>query len=188
MFDYRGHGRSEGHEVSMGVMEQTDLRAAVEFADSLGAKRIGALGFSMGGAVALSTAADCPDIHAVCSDGGFVRLTTVVTHGLRERGVPDALSKPLAAMLIFMAGLRLGIDLTHVDPIRWIDKVAPRPILLLHGGQDPVVPLAEVEALFHRAKDPKELWIVPLGEHRNLEKLEPERYRRRIIDFFNDAL
>ncbi len=204
MFDWRGHGRSEGARVSLGVLERLDLLAAVAFAQSKGAARtlalagsarVGVLGFSMGGAVALSTAAGCPAIQAVCSDGGFARVTMAVENGLRERGLPDPLPAFLASIFVLVAGLRLGIDLRQADPIRWVDRIAPRPVLFVHGQRDPFVPIAEAEAMLARARRAQqgaglgsELWRVPDAGHRDIHLLHTEDYRRRIIDFFNRAL
>lgn len=195
MFDWRGHGRSEGARVSMGALERLDLLAAVAFVRARGAARVGVLGFSMGGAVALSTAAGCPDIHAVCSDGGFARVATAVANGLRERGLPDPLPAIFGPIIVFAAGLQLGIDLRQADPIRWVDGIASRPVLFIHGERDPFVPIAEVEALVARAQVTRsetdhnlELWRVPEAGHRDIHLLRAEEYRRRVIDFFTRAL
>ena len=150
----------------------------------------------MGGGVALSTAAGCPDIHAVCSDGGFARVTSAVANGLRERGLPDPLPALLGPIIVFAAGLRLGLDLRQADPIRWIDRLAPRPALFIHGERDPFVPIAEVEAMLARAGQGtrpetgagQELWRVPEAGHRDVHLRQPETYRRRVIEFFNRAL
>ncbi|MBX3064149.1 MAG: alpha/beta fold hydrolase, partial [Anaerolineae bacterium] len=54
MFDWRGHGRSDGDMVTMGALEVNDLLGALDYLDEQrGINRVGVLGFSMGGAVAL---------------------------------------------------------------------------------------------------------------------------------------
>ena len=188
IFNWRAHGRSDGHIVTLGYDERYDLIAAVEYAKARGAHKIGVLGLSLGGAVALSTAAICPDIDAVATDSAFVHIVTAVAAGLSERGLPDGVSYPIARLLIITAGLRLGKDLFQADPVRWIDRVTPRPVLLIYGERDPFAPRAEVELLYRRAGEPKEIWRVPQAAHREIQTLEPDAYRERLTRFFKDHL
>lgn len=188
IFDWRAHGRSAGQMTTLGYDERYDLIAAVEYAKSRSTQQIGVLGLSMGGAVALSTAAICPDIHAVAADSAFVHIVTAVAAGLNERGLPDGLSYPIARLALITAGWRLGKDLSAADPVRWIDRVAPRPILLIYGEQDPFAPRAEVELLYRRAGESKDIWRVPRAAHRQIQSLEPDAYRERLSRFFVDNL
>lgn len=187
-FDWRGHGRSDGRRVTLGYDERYDLIAAVEYARSRGATKVGVLGFSMGGAVAISTAAVTPGIDAVAADSPFVHVLTAVAVGLRERGLPDGAAYSLARLLLAVAGWRTGRDWQQADPARWIDRVAPRPLLLMFGELDPFAPRAEADLLWQRAGEPKELWRVPDAVHRRLQALQPEAYRRRITGFFTQHL
>lgn len=188
IFNWRAHGHSDGQITTLGYDERYDLIAAVEYAKSRGASKIGVLGLSMGGAVALSTAAICPDIDAVAADSAFVHIVTAVAAGLSERGLPDGLAYPIARLILITAGLRLGKDLFQADPVQWIDRVAPRPLLLIYGDSDPFAPRAEVELLYRRAGEPKDLWRVPQAAHRQIQTLEPDTYRTRLTRFFNDNL
>src|SRR5512136_1782441 len=89
LFNWRAHGQSEGEVVTLGFNERYDLIAAVEFAKSKGAEQIGVLGFSLGGTVAISTAAVYRDIHAIVADSPFVYLLSAIAGGLIERHVPE---------------------------------------------------------------------------------------------------
>jgi fermentation-respiration switch protein FrsA (DUF1100 family) len=188
LFNWRAHGDSEGEVVTLGFNERYDLIAAVRFAKLKGAERVGVLGFSMGGTVAVAAAAVYEDVNAVVADSPFVYVLSAVAGGLIERGVPEGLSFLLARVFVITACLRTRLNLFDIDLVRWIQRVAPRPLLLIFGEQDVIVPKSEVDVLFARAGEPKEVWRVPEAAHRNIHVRQPEEYRRRILDFFNRHL
>lgn len=188
MFDFRGHGRSEGQRVSMGYRERLDLLGAVDYLRSRGIDRVGVLGFSMGGAVAISTAPQSEDIRAVVCDGGFTRLGNAIARGARERGWPGWVAALVSPLIICFASLRLGSWLPRADPVRWVDKIAPRALLIIHGGLDPYVSLADVHELYAKAGEPKELWVVPQTGHRRVDKQRPDEYRAKLLAFFDKWL
>jgi fermentation-respiration switch protein FrsA (DUF1100 family) len=188
MFDFRAHGRSEGDRVSMGYLEQQDLLGAIDYLRERSITKVGVLGFSMGGAVGLTTAAQNDAICAVISDGGFARLESAILGWWLERGWPRWLALPLARSIVIVAGRRLGVRLSEADPIRWVAHIAPRAVFFIHGDRDPFVTVADVEALYAKAGEPKALWRVAAADHRRVDRLCPEEYRRRIIDFFAQHL
>lgn len=185
MFDFRGHGRSEGQYVSMGCYERQDLLGAVDYLRSRGIDRVGVLGFSMGGAVAMATAPHTEAIRAVVSDGGFARLSDVVTAGMRTRGLPGFLALLGGHLFVGLMGLRLGCSPREADPIRWVGKIAPRALFIIHGALDPFVTVAQARQLYAAAGEPKEIWIAPEAGHREVDRHYPEEYRRRVLAFFD---
>ncbi|MEE8472602.1 MAG: alpha/beta fold hydrolase [Dehalococcoidia bacterium] len=54
----------------------------------------------------------------------------------------------------------------EVSPLRWVDRIAPRPLLLVHGDEDDVVNVSQARALHEKAGEPKELVILPGAGHR----------------------
>jgi fermentation-respiration switch protein FrsA (DUF1100 family) len=184
LFNWRAHGQSEGEVVTLGFNERYDLIAAVEFVKSKGAERIGVLGFSMGGTVAIATAAVYEDINALVVDSPFVTIVSAVAGGLIERGLHEGLSYGLARLLLIAVCLRTQLNLFEIDLVRWISRVAPRPFLLMFGEQDVIVPKAESDLAFAHAGEPKEMWRVPEAAHRDLQVRKPQEYRRRIVEFF----
>lgn len=188
MFDFRGHGRSAGQWVSMGALERLDLLGAVDYLHGQGIERVGVLGFSMGGAVAMSTAPLSGAIAAVVSDGGFARLERAVAAGARQQGLPAFLVSLFGRVVVWLAGLRLGVRLSETDPIRWVDKISPRALFIIHGGRDPYVSTEEARQLYRRAGEPKELWVVPEAQHRQVDAHCPQEYRQRVLDFFDRQL
>jgi dipeptidyl aminopeptidase/acylaminoacyl peptidase len=196
MFDFRGHGRSEGQHVSMGYHERQDLLGAVDYLQSRGIDRVGVLGFSMGGAVAMATAPQSEAIRAVVSDGGFARLSDTIAAGVRERspssrsgqGLPGFLASMVGHLIVWLMGLRLGCSLSEADPIRWVDRIAPRALFIIHGALDPFVAVEEARELYAAAGEPKEIWIVPEAGHREADRRHPEEYCHRVLAFFDQWL
>jgi fermentation-respiration switch protein FrsA (DUF1100 family) len=188
LFDFRGHGRSEGSYTSFGFHERKDLLGAVHFLAGKGISSVGVMGFSLGGAVGISTAAVCEDIQAVIADGAFVALRGALARGARERGVPSWVVRCLGPFILWLAGRRVGGDLEESEPIRWVSEIAPRALFLIHGERDRYVSTDDVRRLYDRAGEPKEMWIVPDAEHRRADELYPEEYRQRVLEFFDRYL
>ena len=188
LFDWRAHGQSAGNVVTLGCDERYDLIAAVEFVKSKGALRVGVLGFSMGGTVALATAAVYEGIDVVVADSPFVFVLSAIAGGLIERGISAGLAYPLARLFLVTACLRARRNLFQIDLPRWIHRLAPRPLLLLFGERDVIAPKAEIDLLVARAGDPTEVWRAPEAAHRDIQAHRPEEYQRRIIEFLEKYL
>ena len=188
MFDFRAHGRSDGRVSTIGYLERQDVLGAVDFVRAKGIERIGLLGFSMGGVVAMLTVPICPDVRAVISDGGPARMRTALTVWAWERGVPKSLGTVLAWLVLTITSLRVGANLLDYEPARWVGRIAPRPILFIHGERDPYLPPADFDALVAAANEPKQVWRVPEAGHRTVDQVYPEEYQRRVVVFFEQHL
>lgn len=188
LFDFRGHGRSEGEYSSFGYYERLDLLGAIDLLQSKGISRFGVLGFSLGGVVGIATAAQSRPIVAVISDGGFAQSRKVVEAGSRKKGFPTLLAALIVPLMLWIAGRRLGCDLSEADSLRWVDKITPRALLLIHGAEDPYISVEDVRRLYEAAGEPKELWIVSEAGHRQVDEVRPAEYRRRVLGFFDRYL
>jgi fermentation-respiration switch protein FrsA (DUF1100 family) len=188
LFDFRGHGRSEGRYTSLGYFERLDLLGAIDFLQSRMIPQFGVFGFSMGGAVGMATAGECEAIAAVVTDGGFAELRRVVEAGSREKGFPPLLAALVVPLILWIAGRRLGCDLREAEPLRWVDKICPRALLLIHGAEDPYISLEDVRCLYEAAGEPKELWVVAEAGHRQVDEVRPREYRERVLGFFDRYL
>jgi len=188
LFDFRGHGRSEGDYTSFGFHERQDLLGAIGFLGEKGISSVGVIGFSLGGAVGITTAATCEEIRVVIADGAFVELRSTLARGAQKRGFPLVLIRLLGPLILSLAGRRVGGDLEESDPLRWVDKIAPQALFIIHGGEDPYVSTDDVQRLYDRAGEPKELWIVPEAGHRQVDELYPEEYQERVLAFFDRYL
>ena len=185
MFDFRSHGRSDGNLVSLGYYERRDVLAAIRFLKQRGIERVGLLGFSLGGAVAISTAPLSSAVQAVISDSGFAAFDTVIIGWLKQKGAPELPAACLARLIVRCIGMRLGHPLSEAYPINWVDRIAPRSLFLIHGAEDTLTPASEARRLYARAGEPKELWVVPGAGHREIDAAVGETYTSRILEFFD---
>jgi pimeloyl-ACP methyl ester carboxylesterase len=189
MFDFRAHGRSEGNCVSMGMYEKEDLLGALDIlAERKGVERVGVLGFSMGAAVALITAALSERIGAVVADSSFGRLKSTLTGWGVQKGIPSPIARQFAAWVLMAASIRTEGRMDQTDPIRWTVHIGPRPILFIHGADDPFVPMEEVNRMASLAEGPVEVWTVEGTGHRGAYAADPVEYNNRVIDWFNRYL
>jgi pimeloyl-ACP methyl ester carboxylesterase len=184
LFDFRGHGRSEGEYTSFGYHERKDLLAAIELLRGKGIDQVGVMGFSLGAVVAIGAAAQCEQIRAVVADGAFVELKKTLARGAEERHVPHLLIRLLGPSILWVAGKRVGGDLEEVEPLRWVGRIAPRALFLIHGEEDPYASMEDVRYLYERAGEPKELWIARGAGHRRVDQVYPDAYRERVLGFF----
>lgn len=187
MFDFRAHGRSEGEIVSMGYLERCDALAAVEYLRSRGVQQVGLLGFSMGGVVAILSAPQLEQVQALVVDGVFGSMMEPIMGWGRLRGIPTWLSRSMGVLTISLTSLRLGVNLFEHQPRKWVGELNT-PILFIHGDQDEFVRRDHFEALVEAAPDHKQVWVVEGAGHREADQLEPEEYRRRVVDFFLEHL
>ncbi|MBN2302897.1 MAG: alpha/beta fold hydrolase [Anaerolineae bacterium] len=184
MFDFRGHGRSEGEIVTLGALEQADLFGALDYVQAEhGVDRVGLLGFSMGAGVTLLIAAQDARIAALVVDGAYPRLDGILAGYLRLKGVPGPLARLGARLVLIMGSLRTGYQLYRANPVDLIERITA-PALFIHGDQDPFVSAAESERLTAQVSGPADRWHVAGAGHREAYKNHPDEYNRRVVEWF----
>jgi fermentation-respiration switch protein FrsA (DUF1100 family) len=139
-YDYRGYGTSRGTPSERGAY--ADIDAAYAYVtDTLGvpSRRIIVYGRSVGGGAAVDLAARKP-VAGLVLESGFVSAFRVVTRWA----------------------------LLPIDKFRNLEKIArvACPVLVMHGVQDEIVPIAHGHRLFAAAPEPKRaLWIEGAGHN-----------------------
>lgn len=188
LFDYRGRGNSDPWPHTLVSREVDDMLAAVEYARGrVAGARVGVIGFSMGAAVAIMAAAREPAIAALVADSSFTSVADVVAHGVRStfgRIPPAPIIHAADALLVGRHGYRF----TRARPIDAVSVIAPRPILIVHGGGDTTVPAEHARRLFAAAGEPKQLWVAPDVEHCGAYFLDRPAYCDRVNAFFGAHL
>jgi pimeloyl-ACP methyl ester carboxylesterase len=161
-FDFRGHGRSGGLS-TLGDLEIKDLDVAVAFARELGYQQIAAVGFSMGSSVVIRYAGLIGGLDAVVSISGPGRWYYRGTERMRRvhLAVEHRLGRFVTRHWLNTRISPEGWKLVPVPPAEAAAKIAPVPLLIVHGDQDPYFPPEHARQLYLAAREPKELWLIP---------------------------
>jgi dipeptidyl aminopeptidase/acylaminoacyl peptidase len=183
MIDLRGHGGSSTARLTYGAHESQDVLGAVDWLRARGHGRIGVLGASMGAAASLVAAAEEPAIAAVVADSAFADLGDVLRRNYhRKTRLPAASFAATALLARWLTGVALG----RFRPLDAAGALASRPVLLIHGEGDRLVPCEHAHRLAGAIG--ARLWTTPSLGHLSSYASDPEGYTARVHSFFGRAL
>ena len=200
-FDFRNHGESDAETGYKPLQwtsnrETRDLKAALAYLrkrDDADAAGVGLFGISRGGSAAICVAAREPRVWGVATDGAFGIRTTMISYIHRWTEIfvsNEHFWKLMPGWLFEYAGWtgrmnaqrQLGRKFANVE--RAASRLAPRPLLMIHGEKDNYIGPAIAKALHACAREPKELWIVPKAKHNRCREVDARGYRERVEGFF----
>ena len=183
--DTRGHGDSGGR-FSFGVREPEDL-AALARALRPEYERVGGVGFSFGGFHTIVAAARHGVFDAVAVVGTPHRLF-ILDHNFLTLGLARSLPLVLRRR---RRRTRLGLwpGAVPAVPSRLVGRIAPRPLLVVHGSDDWLVPPSHARRLYAAAGEPKQLALVQGGLHAETMLLDaPEPLLGVLVAFLDRRL
>ena len=122
----------------------------------------------------------------VVSDSAPVRLTTALRERIVELGIPRFAAIAIAWLIVAATSLRLWANLFDYDTARWVGKIAPRPLYLMHGGADRYVP--DFDELVKAAGPSAQVWDVPNIRHTQVINEMHEEYLHRLAEFLDKNL
>jgi fermentation-respiration switch protein FrsA (DUF1100 family) len=189
LFDFRALGESDGAMCSIGALEVNDLLGATDYFASRPEMRglpIGVFGLSMGGAVAIMTAAEDERLKAVATHGAYATLEQAIAQ--RCRMILGPLGPALHRPAIWWGRRWFPSHPRDVSPVGVIGKIAPRPVLLFHGELDQIVRPSDGLALFRAARGQKALVPLRRSWHVRIHPNESEAYDAKLREFFRDSL
>jgi putative redox protein len=163
-FDFRGAGRSDGDFSLAGWL--SDIDAAIAELLLVGeVEGVWLAGFSTGGALAICAAGEDDRIRGVATFAAPAEFDDWAADPRRflahARSVGVVRSKGFPAD--FEAWAR---ELREIRPLNLIGKIAPRPVLLVHGSEDDVVDQVDARVLADAADGAVELRVVSGAGHR----------------------
>ena len=184
----RAHGKSGGHTITFGILEQYDCQDWVRYA----AQRFGEdtpvvlYGVSMGAATVLTACAlDLgKNVRGIVADCPYSTPCDIIRKTCREMHLPVKICFPfvrLAARLF--GGFRLSDDGPH--PLSSVSRTH-LPILLIHGEADDFVP-CDMSRRIAAVNPTVRLETFPGGVHAGSYLIDPQRYCRVIGEFVSDC-
>lgn len=171
LYDYRAFGRSKGELSRKGIIE--DVQAAFKYVASrkdVDAARLVSFSHSLGGAKTIASIGMKPvkGLRAVITDGAFASY------------------KQMARQKAGQVGANLTTD--ELSPILYVGKIAPVPLLVIHGTADTMVPVGQGEELFKKAKQPKTFFRIEGGSHTNALAKNDGEYRKKMLAWLDKVL
>lgn len=162
--DLRGHGLSSGAQVSFGKYETADLSQVLDYliAEQLCEPRVGVLGISFGGVLAMHWAARDPRVAAVVAIAPYnhfrdalIRFAKALNVWFPRGILDDALA---------LAAKNVGIQWED-----WSGEAGARqlkiPVLLVGGGKDTISTPEDIARLKSLAPVGSEAITVPQADH-----------------------
>ncbi len=187
IFDFRSHGSSDGHTSTFGLYEVADVRAAVDWLKRERpelSRHVFGIGSSMGAMTLVRAASDDERIEAVVLDSCFASVPLFAEHHTKRLPI---VGPAYAKLMLASMSLHAGASLSNVNGLEAIAKIAPRPVFLIHGEDDILIPPEQMEQLFEAAGHPKQKWLGP-GLHSNIMTADYFGYQDKVMVFFRKAL
>jgi pimeloyl-ACP methyl ester carboxylesterase len=163
--DYRGYGHSSGGKPNEAKVYQ-DAEASWQYLVGQRGIRPGRLfiyGHSLGGAIAIELAVRHPEAAGLIAEGAFTSIADI--------------GKRLYPLLPVDWLLNQRFDSLQMIPRIRI------PVLLIHGTWDTIVPVQMAQQLYAAAPQPRQLVLIPGGEHEDSAAVGPIEYRQAVTAF-----
>lgn len=158
-----------------------DLRRGLDYLETRPecGRRIGFLGSSQGGLLGALLAGDDSRIRSA-----VLTSITATWHGSLAAGH----SLVLPGIAAHPAQLRAAVNvLAPFDAARWVARIAPRPVMLVHGLDDPLAPLPLALELDAAAREPK-VALYYRGGHLPFQGPQGKSVAKRVGGFLRRTL
>lgn len=174
LFDQRGQGESDTRASCLGRKETDDLLGVLDQLPMAGPVVV--CGHSMGAGIALATANETDRIVGAILESPYRTWDEPVRTVFRMKRYPIWPIVPLGGLMLRVFFGCLPFD--RVEQARSLDK----PMLVIHGEEDPIVPVAAARAIADAA--PRcTLVVIEGGDHDHLPTKWGEQYGEAVQTF-----
>ncbi len=184
VLDYLSESGGAPSGQGMGWEERGDVTDAAAALRQRGVRAVAVLGVSEGAAAALFAGSHAAPLAAIIADSSYASLSAM----LKRIPPLDSLNPLFDNTVLWELGLIKGRPIRDIAPSQAAAKLGTTPLMVINGGEDPLVAPADARVIFAAAQGPKELWIVPQAGHAAALAIEPEQYARRVGAFLKRYL
>lgn len=167
----------------MGLTEWRDLEAAARYAIAQGARRLILIGYSMGGAIVaqfMERSALAPRVNGLVLDAPALNWQKILEFNATRMGFPSFSALPVE----WAIGARIDTDWDSLDAIEHPEDFH-LPILLFHGTDDKVVPIATSDEFAAELPRQVDYHRVPKAGHTESWNVDPRLYDRQLAGFLS---
>jgi uncharacterized protein len=182
LLEARNHGRSDCDDHTSLPRFAEDLDNAIDWLKSLhsvDARRIAAIGHSVGAAAVLLSASRRKDLFAVVSVAAFAHPEQVMRRWFAMRFIPYW---PIAWVINRALEKIIGAAFSDIAPIKTVASVSC-PVLIIHGLQDALVPITDAHQIRDYSNKHTTEFVECDGTHESFT--DADRISSKIVDFFN---
>lgn len=186
--DARGHGQSEGDYIGYGWHDRKDYLKWVQFLiDNKNGQQILLHGNSMGAALVLMTSGEkLPiEVKGIIADSGYTSVKEELSYQLKHLYKLPAF--PLIPITSAITSIRAGYSFDEASAIKQVEKNT-RPLFIIHGDADELVPTEMAYRIYDAANSEKELWIVPGVGHTKAYTVATAEYQTRLKNFIEKVV
>lgn len=190
-FDFSGNGQSQGEFGESTYSKQVaEMQTAADVIASHGAAWIGMAGHSMGGLISFLTAAQNENVKAVCTIGS--RISGMKVTGFLSRTQREILEKT-GEVTFTSRGRFLKItedffadadrfDLPHI--LNSFD----RPLLMVHGDQDEIIPVREAYKARKMSNGDVQLEVISGADHMFSREEDRKTVSQLVVNWFKNQI
>ncbi len=170
----------------MGLTEWRDLAAAARYALAHGARRLILVGTSMGGAIVaqfMERSSLAAHVAGLVLDAPALSWKAILSFNATEMGLPSFAALPVE----WAIGARIDADWSSLDALQH-PAAFHLPILLFHGTEDKVVPIATSDEFARELPGWVTYYRVPRAGHAESWNVDPALYEHRLTAFLSRTL
>lgn len=177
--DMRGHGQSSPKSKSFGYLEAHDAHAALAWLrQQHPASKLGAIGFSLGGAASVLGDKGPLDVDALVMMSVYPDIRTAIFNRI-EAAAGTLPATAIEPMLSYQSIPRYGVAPDKLSPLEALNKVRV-PVMLVGGELDAYTPPAETEAMYRAAPPGSEWWILGGLGHDDVVRATDPAFRQKL--------
>lgn len=195
LLEMRAHGESEGDLISLGYKEHLDVQAVVDY---IGTEEkyvntsIVVYGLSMGGATAINSIGQIPEISGVISLSAYSSWEDVFFDNMVEMGAPKIWARIQKPFVKLYSTFKFGLDNYKMYPKYQIKNLGDRPAFIIHSDKDSQIPLVSFQRILENAPSHVETWIREgdlhfiLTEDNFIKPYVDTEYSNKILKFLEE--